>query len=180
MLEWLWLVMFGVTFALIFLGYPVAFALGGTAVLFSGLGIHYCFFRPAWVELFPERLFGVMSNQVLLAVPFFIFMGTLLQRSRLAEDLLRTMAVAFGKRPGGLALSVVLVGALLAAATGVVGASVVSMGLISLPLMLRTGYAPTLATGTICASGTLGQIIPPSIVLVVLAISPKVHLLFCF
>ena len=169
MLEWLWLVMFGVTFALIFLGYPVAFALGGTAVLFSGLGIHYCFFRPAWVELFPERLFGVMSNQVLLAVPFFIFMGTLLQRSRLAEDLLRTMAVAFGKRPGGLALSVVLVGALLAAATGVVGASVVSMGLISLPLMLRTGYAPTLATGTICASGTLGQIIPPSIVLVVLA-----------
>ena len=94
MLEWLWLVMFGVTFALIFLGYPVAFALGGTAVLFSGLGIHYCFFRPAWVELFPERLFGVMSNQVLLAVPFFIFMGTLLQKSRLAEDLLRTADIA--------------------------------------------------------------------------------------
>ena len=169
MLEWLWLAMFGVTFALIFLGYPVAFARGGTAVLFSGLGIHFCFFRPAWVELFPERLFGVMSNQVLLAVPFFIFMGTLLQKSRLAEDLLRTMAAAFGRRPGGLALSVVIVGALLAAATGVVGASVVSMGLISLPLMLRSGYSPQLATGTICASGTLGQIIPPSIVLVVLA-----------
>ena len=169
MLEWLWLVLFVATFALIFLGYPVAFSLGGAAVIFGGLGIHCGFFPPAYLELFPERLFGVMSNQVLLAVPFFIFMGTLLQRSGLAEDLLRTMAQLFGRRPGGLALSVVLVGSLLAAATGVVGASVVSMGLISLPIMLRYGYAPTLATGTICASGTLGQIIPPSIVLVVLA-----------
>ena len=169
MLEWLWLVLFVATFALIFLGYPVAFSLGGAAVIFGALGIHCGFFPPAYLELFPERLFGVMSNQVLLAVPFFIFMGTLLQRSGLAEDLLRTMAQLFGRRPGGLALSVVLVGSLLAAATGVVGASVVSMGLISLPIMLRYGYAPTLATGTICASGTLGQIIPPSIVLVVLA-----------
>jgi tripartite ATP-independent transporter DctM subunit len=169
MLEWLWLVLFVATFALIFLGYPVAFSLGGAAVIFGGLGIHCGFFPAAYLELFPERLFGVMSNQVLLAVPFFIFMGTLLQRSGLAEDLLRTMAQLFGRRPGGLALSVVLVGSLLAAATGVVGASVVSMGLISLPIMLRYGYAPTLATGTICASGTLGQIIPPSIVLVVLA-----------
>ena len=169
MLEWLWLALFVVTFILIFLGYPVAFSLGGAAVLFGGLGIHCGFFPPAYLELFPERVFGVMSNQVLLAVPFFIFMGTLLQRSGLAEDLLRTMAQLFGHRPGGLALSVVLVGSLLAAATGIVGASVVSMGLISLPIMLRCGYAPTLATGTICASGTLGQIIPPSIVLVVLA-----------
>jgi tripartite ATP-independent transporter DctM subunit len=169
MLEWLWLALFVVTFILIFLGYPVAFSLGGAAVFFGGLGIHCGFFPPAYLELFPERVFGVMSNQVLLAVPFFIFMGTLLQRSGLAEDLLLTMAQLFGRRPGGLALSVVLVGSLLAAATGIVGASVVSMGLISLPIMLRCGYAPTLATGTICASGTLGQIIPPSIVLVVLA-----------
>jgi tripartite ATP-independent transporter DctM subunit len=169
MLEWLWLALFVVTFILIFLGYPVAFSLGGAAVIFGGLGIHCGFFPPAYLELFPERVFGVMSNQVLLAVPFFIFMGTLLQRSGLAEDLLLTMAQLFGRRPGGLALSVVLVGSLLAAATGIVGASVVSMGLISLPIMLRCGYAPTLATGTICASGTLGQIIPPSIVLVVLA-----------
>ena len=118
MLEWLWLAMFGVTFALIFLGYPVAFALGGTAVLFSGLGIHFCFFRPAWVELFPERLFGVMSNQVLLAVPFFIFMGTMLEKSKLAEDLLKTIGLLFGRARGGLAIAVVFVGALLAAATG--------------------------------------------------------------
>lgn len=122
-----------------------------------------------YLQLLPARVFGIMENQVLLAIPFFIFMGTMLERSRLAEDLLRTIGLLFGHRPGGLALAVVFVGALLAAATGVVGASVVAMGLISLPIMRRYGYRPELATGVICASGTLGQIIPPSIVLVVLA-----------
>ncbi|MEZ5974649.1 MAG: TRAP transporter large permease subunit [Planctomycetota bacterium] len=161
--------MFVVLFALIFSGYPVAFALGGTAVAFAFLGVHCGFFTWTYLELFPERMFGIMSNQVLLAVPFFIFMGTLLQRSRLAEDLLRTIGMLFGPVRGGLGLAVVLVGCLLAAATGVVGASVVAMGAISLPVMLRYGYSPPLATGVICASGTLGQIIPPSIVLVVLA-----------
>ncbi|MEZ6002586.1 MAG: TRAP transporter large permease subunit [Planctomycetota bacterium] len=164
-----WWIMFVVLFALIFSGYPVAFALGGTAVAFAFLGVHCGFFTWTYLELFPERMFGIMSNQVLLAVPFFIFMGTLLQRSRLAEDLLRTIGMLFGPVRGGLGLAVVLVGCLLAAATGVVGASVVAMGAISLPVMLRYGYSPPLATGVICASGTLGQIIPPSIVLVVLA-----------
>ena len=161
--------MFAVLFLLIFVGYPVAFALGGTAMLFAGVGILAGEFTGSLLEALPVRLFGVMSNQVLLAVPFFIHMGTMLERSRLAEDLLRTIGLLFGPRPGGLALAVVLVGTLLAAATGVVGASVVAMGMISLPIMLRYGYAPTLATGVICASGTLGQIVPPSVVLVVLA-----------
>jgi tripartite ATP-independent transporter DctM subunit len=117
----------------------------------------------------PERIFGIMSNYVLLAIPFFVFMGTMLERSRLAEDLLRTLGMLFGPLRGGLALAVVFVGALLAAATGVVGASVVAMGMISLPIMLRYGYSRPLATGVITAAGTLGQIIPPSVVLVVLA-----------
>ncbi|HRV80700.1 MAG: TRAP transporter large permease subunit [Planctomycetes bacterium] len=161
--------MFGVLFALIFAGYPVAFCLGGTALMFALLGIQCDFFDWAYLGLFPERVFGIMSNQVLLAVPFFIFMGTLLQRSKLAEDLLHTIGLLFGPVRGGLALAVVFVGCLLAAATGVVGASVVAMGAISLPIMLRYGYSQSLATGVICASGTLGQIVPPSIVLVVLA-----------
>ena len=160
--------MFGVVMALIFLGYPVAFTLGGAALIFGVVGIELGYFGWSYLAIFPERLSGIMSNQVLLAVPYFVFMGTVLQRSRLAEDLLHTIGMLFGPRRGGLSLAVVLVGALLAAATGVVGASVVAMGMISLPVMLRYGYSPALATGTICASGTLGQIIPPSIVLIVL------------
>jgi tripartite ATP-independent transporter DctM subunit len=161
--------MFVVVFLLIFLGYPVAFALGGVALIFGALGIEAGLIDWSYLELFPERVFGVMSNQVLLAVPFFIFMGTTLERSRLAEDLLSTIGLLFGPVRGGLAHAVVIVGSLLAAATGVVGASVVAMGLISLPVMQRYGYRRELATGVICAAGTLGQIIPPSIVLVVLA-----------
>jgi len=160
--------MFVVVFLLIFLGYPVAFSLGGAALSFAVIGTQAGFFGWEYMALFPERVFGVMSNQVLLAIPFFIFMGTTLERSRLAEDLLRTIGLLFGPVRGGLSLAVVFVGALLAAATGVVGASVVAMGMISLPIMRQYGYSDRLATGTIAASGTLGQIIPPSIVLVVL------------
>ena len=160
--------MFVAVFVLIFVGYPVAFALGGTALLFAVLGVQLGYFD--WHLLFalPERIFGIMSNYVLLAVPFFIFMGIVLERARLAEELLTTIGKLFGALRGGLALGVVFVGALLAAATGVVGASVVAMGSISLPVMLKHGYDKRLSTGIILASGTLGQIIPPSIVLVVL------------
>ncbi len=161
--------MFVVVFLFIFAGYPVAFSLGGTALIFAVIGIELGLFSWNLLYAFPERVFGVMSNGVLLAVPFFIFMGTMLEKSRLAEDLLRTVGMLFGRLRGGLALAVVVVGALLAAATGVVGASVVAMGLISLPVMLRYDYSPMLATGVISAAGTLGQIIPPSVVLVVLA-----------
>ena len=161
--------MFGVAFLLIFSGYPVAFALGGTALVFAWIGVSMDIFEWTLMYAFPERVFGIMSNYVLLAVPFFIFMGTMLEKSKLAEDLLTTIGALFGGMRGGLALAVVFVGALLAAATGVVGASVVAMGLISLPVMHRYGYAPWLSTGVIAASGTLGQIIPPSVVLIVLA-----------
>lgn len=161
--------MFVVAFCFIFSGYPVAFSLGGTALVFAGIGVYLQFFDWTLMLALPERIFGVMSNQVLLAVPFFIFMGTLLEKSKLAEDLLTTIGALFGSLRGGLGLAVVFVGALLAAATGVVGASVVAMGMISLPVMLRYGYSPQLASGVITASGTLGQIIPPSVVLVVLA-----------
>ena len=161
--------MFVVVFLFIFAGYPVAFSLGGTALIFAVIGIELGLFSWNLLYAFPERVFGVMSNGVLLAVPFFIFMGTMLEKSQLAEDLLRTIGMLFGRLRGGLALAVVVVGAMLAAATGVVGASVVAMGLISLPVMLRYDYSPMLATGVISAAGTLGQIIPPSVVLVVLA-----------
>ena len=161
--------MFVVVFLFIFAGYPVAFSLGGTALIFAFIGIELGLFSWHLLYAFPERVFGVMSNGILLAVPFFIFMGTMLEKSRLAEDLLRTIGMLFGRLRGGLALAVVIVGAMLAAATGVVGASVVAMGLISLPVMLRYDYSPMLATGVISAAGTLGQIIPPSVVLVVLA-----------
>jgi tripartite ATP-independent transporter DctM subunit len=160
--------MFAVVFGLLFLGYPVAFALGGTALLFAVAGVELGFFDWPLMFALPERLFGIMSNYVLLAVPFFIFMGIVLERARLAEELLTTIGKLFGAVRGGLALGVVLVGTLLAAATGVVGASVVAMGSISLPVMLKYGYDKRLATGIILASGTLGQIVPPSIVLVVL------------
>ena len=161
--------MFGVAFLLIFSGFPVAFSLGGTALIFAAVGVWMDIFEWTLLYAFPERVFGIMSNYVLLAVPFFIFMGTMLEKSKLAEDLLTTIGALFGGFRGGLALAVVFVGALLAAATGVVGASVVAMGLISLPVMHRYGYAPWLSTGVIAASGTLGQIIPPSVVLIVLA-----------
>ncbi len=161
--------MFVVAFLLIFTGFPVAFSLGGTALIFAGVGVAFDVFDWGLLGAFPQRTFGVMANYVLLAVPFFIFMGTMLERSKLAEDLLTTIGMLFGGLRGGLALAVVFVGALLAAATGVVGASVVAMGMISLPVMLRYGYSPELATGVITASGTLGQIIPPSVVLIVLA-----------
>jgi tripartite ATP-independent transporter DctM subunit len=167
--DWLAPLMFVGAFALIFTGYPVAFALGGTALLFAGLGIEMGLLDMALMQALPSRIFGIMSNFVLLAVPFFIFMGTMLEKSRLAEDLLKTIGQLFGTLRGGLAIAVVLVGALLAAATGVVGASVVAMGMISLPVMLQYGYSKPLSTGVITAAGTLGQIIPPSIVLVVLA-----------
>lgn len=162
-------IMFVVVFALIFSGYPVAFSLGGTSLIFAWVGVATGAFDWALMNAFPERLFGIMSNQLLLAIPFFIFMGTVLEKSKLAEDLLTTVGALFGGLRGGLALAVVFVGALLAAATGVVGASVVAMGLISLPVMLRYGYSKELAAGVITASGTLGQIIPPSVVLIVLA-----------
>ena len=167
--DWLAPLMFAGALALIFTGYPVAFALGGTALLFAFVGVEAGFFDWNLLSALPDRTFGVMSNYVLLAVPFFIFMGTMLEKSRLAEDLLKTIGLLFGPLRGGLALAVVFVGALLAAATGVVGASVVAMGMISLPVMLRYGYSAELSAGVITASGTLGQIIPPSVVLVVLA-----------
>ena len=163
------ILMFSVLLLLIFTGFPVAFAIGGTAVIFAFVGVAAGFFEWSLLLAMPERIFGIMSNFVLLAVPFFIFMGTVLEKSGLAEDLLKTIGKLFGPLRGGLALAVVFVGALLAAAVGVVGASVVAMGLISLPVMLRYQYSPELSAGVIAASGTLGQIIPPSIVLIVLA-----------
>jgi len=160
--------MFFVVLAMIFTGYPVAFALGGTALLFALVGAAFDAFPLPLLNALPERTFGTMSNFTLLAVPFFIFMGTVLEKSKLAEDLLETIGILFGRFRGGLAIGVVFVGALLAAATGVVGASVTAMGLISLPVMLRNGYKEEISLGVISASGTLGQIIPPSIVLIVL------------
>lgn len=154
--------------ALIFTGYPVAFALAGAGLLFALLGSLVGDFDPILMRALPDRVFGVMSNNTLLAVPFFIFMGTVLEKSQLAEDLLETIGILFGRFRGGLAIGVIGVGALLAAATGVVGASVTAMGLISLPVMLRNGYKEDLSLGVIAAAGTLGQIIPPSIVLIVL------------
>ncbi len=160
--------MFFGALVLIFSGYPVAFALGGTALAFALIASLFGHFDPILLYALPERTFGTMSNYTLLAVPFFIFMGTILEKSRLAEQLLETIGAIFGRFRGGLALGVIFVGALLAAATGVVGASVTAMGLISLPVMLRNNYKAPVSLGVIAASGTLGQIIPPSIVLIVL------------
>jgi len=157
------LVMFAVLFVLLLAGFPVAFTLGAVALAFGSTFLGLDFF-----DLLPLRIWGIMTNFTLLAVPLFIFMGVILEKSGLAEELLETMGRLFGRVRGGLAISVVLVGALLAATTGVVGASVVTMAVIALPVMLKHGYAPTLAGGTIAASGTLGQIIPPSIILILL------------
>ncbi|MEJ2399929.1 MAG: TRAP transporter large permease subunit [Xanthomonadales bacterium] len=150
-------------------GYPVAFTLAGVALIFAGIGSLTGHFDPVFLEAFPNRVFGIMTNETLIAVPVFVFMGVMLERSKLADQLLHSLAQIMRGMPGGLGLAVVVVGALMAASTGIVGATVVTMGLISLPTMLRKGYDPAVSTGTICASGTLGQIIPPSIVLVMLA-----------
>ncbi len=149
-------------------GFPVAFTLGGVSLLVAGAGIATGLFDPAYLAAMPSRLFGVMLNDTLVAVPLFVFMGVMLERSRLAEDLLETISELMGSVRGGLAMAVTVVGMLLAASTGIVGATVVTMGLLSLPAMIRRGYDPAVASGTICASGTLGQIIPPSIILVLL------------
>ncbi|MEL7332986.1 MAG: TRAP transporter large permease subunit [Cyanobacteria bacterium J06560_2] len=167
--EWLGPAMFAGALALLSLGYPVAFSLGGVAILFGIFGMALGVFDPVFLTAMPQRIFGIMNNFTLLAIPYFIFMGAMLEKSGIAEDLLETMGSLFGRIRGGLAVAVVVVGALLAATTGVVAATVVTMGLISLPTMLRYGYNKDLASGVIAASGTLGQIIPPSIVLVVLA-----------
>ena len=159
------LMFFGVI-GFLLLGFPVAFTLAGVSLLFGSVGMAFGVFDPSNFGSLPNRYIGFMTNEVLVAVPLFIFMGVMLERSQIAEQLLLTMSKLFGNMRGGLGISVVLVGAMLAASTGVVGATVVTMGLISLPAMLRAGYDPKLATGVICASGTLGQIIPPSTVLI--------------
>lgn len=159
------LMFFGII-GFLLLGFPVAFTLAGVSLLFGGLGLWLGVFDPSNFASLPNRYIGLMTNEVLVAVPLFIFMGVVLERSKIAEQLLLTMGKLFGNMRGGLGLSVILVGAMLAASTGVVGATVVTMGLISLPAMMRAGYDPKLASGVICASGTLGQIIPPSTVLI--------------
>ncbi len=167
-MEYMAIWLFVCVFVLLLSGYPVALTLAGTALLFAGVGTYLEVFDSAFLEALPNRLFGIMMNQVLLAVPLFVFMGVMLERSKIAENLLETMAQLFGSVRGGIGVSVMLVGMLLAASTGIVGATVVTMGLLSLPTMLKRGYDPRIACGAICASGTLGQIIPPSIVLVLL------------
>ncbi|GAB4198103.1 MAG: TRAP transporter large permease subunit [Wenzhouxiangellaceae bacterium] len=149
-------------------GYPVAFTLAGISLIAAGIGSLSGSFDPAFLAAFPNRVFGIMTNETLLAVPLFVFMGVMLERARLAEELLTDAAALFRGVRGGMGLAVVLVGALLAASTGIVGTTVVTMGLLSMPVMLRCGYRPSLASGTICAAGTLGQLIPPSIALVLL------------
>src|SRR5690606_29503867 len=166
--EWVALVMFAAVVAVLMAGYPVAFSLGGVALIFAWIGVAVGGFDSVFLATMPNRIFGIMSNETLLAVPLFVFMGVTLERARLAESLLDNLGALFGRMRGGLGISVTLVGMLLAASTGIVGATVVTMGLLSLPTMLRRGYDPRIATGTICAAGTLGQIIPPSIVLVLL------------
>ena len=161
-------VMFVGVSASLLVGFPVAFSLAGASLLFGLAGYAFDLFSPSYFGFFPNRIFGVMTNEVLIAVPLFVYMGVMLERSKVAEELLDTMGMLFGTLRGGLGISVCVVGALLAASTGIVGATVVTMGLLSLPTMLRRGYDARLACGTISASGTLGQIIPPSIVLVVL------------
>ncbi|MFZ9051470.1 MAG: TRAP transporter large permease [Woeseiaceae bacterium] len=168
MMEWVALVLFLSVIVILLAGFPVAFTLGGTALIFAGLGVLSGSFNDALLSGLPNRIFGIMSNETLVAVPLFVFMGVTLERARIAEELLDTLSSLFGSLRGGLGISVTLVGMLLAASTGIVGATVVTMGLLSLPTMLRRGYSAEIATGTICASGTLGQVIPPSIILVML------------
>ncbi|MFL5192208.1 MAG: TRAP transporter large permease subunit, partial [Microvirga sp.] len=169
-------IMFGALVIFLLLGYPVAFSLAANGLLFFFIAVELAPLAPQSINLswpllqaLPDRIYGTMSNEVLLAIPFFTFMGYILERSGMAEDLLDTIGQLFGPLRGGLAYAVIFVGALLAATTGVVAASVISMGLISLPIMLRYGYDRRLASGVIAASGTLAQIIPPSLVLIVMA-----------
>src|SRR4030088_337982 len=162
-------IMFMALVVFLLLGYPVAFSLGAVGLIFGFIGIEVGLFRPDFLQALPERIYGIMNNDVLLAIPFFTFMGLILERSGMAEDLLDTIGQLFGTIRGGLAYAVIFVGALLAATTGVVAASVISMVLISLPIMLRYGYDRRVASGIIAASGTLAQIIPPSLVLIIMA-----------
>jgi tripartite ATP-independent transporter DctM subunit len=167
-MEWMALLLFVTVIAALLSGFPVAFTLAGTALIFAVGGVLGGGFESAFLSGLPSRLFGIMTNETLIAVPLFVFMGITLERARIAEELLESLSSLFGSLRGGLGISVTIVGMLLAASTGIVGATVVTMGLLSLPTMLKRGYSPEIATGTICASGTLGQIIPPSIVLVML------------
>ena len=167
-MEWVAALLFVTVIVVLLAGFPVAFTLGGTALIFAGLGVIGGGFNEALLSSLPNRIFGIMTNQTLVAVPLFVFMGVTLERARIAEELLETLSSLFGSLRGGLGISVTLVGMLLAASTGIVGATVVTMGLLSLPTMLKRGYSPEISAGTICASGTLGQIIPPSIILVML------------
>ena len=167
-MEWIALLLFGTVIVALLAGFPVAFTLGGTALIFAGIGVAAGAFNEALLSTLPNRVFGIMTNETLVAVPLFVFMGVTLERARIAEQLLETLSSLFGPLRGGLGISVTLVGMLLAASTGIVGATVVTLGLLSLPTMLRSGYSAEVSTGTICASGTLGQIIPPSIILVML------------
>src|SRR5881296_4314411 len=169
LIEYMAPIMFGALVVFLLLGYPAAFSLAAIGLIFGVVGIELGLFRPDFLQALPERVFGVMNNDTLLAIPFFTFMGLILERSGMAEDLLDTIGQLFGTVRGGLAYAVIFVGALLAATTGVVAASVISMGLISLPIMLRYGYDRRMASGVIAASGTLAQIIPPSLVLIIMA-----------
>ncbi len=157
------------TFFLLLSGFPVAFILAGVSLIFGLIGVLFEFFDYAYLMAFPNRLFGVMGNQNLLAVPLFIFMGLILEKTKIAENLIKDMNALFRNANSGLAISVVIVGALMAASTGIVGASVVTLGLLTYPVLVKNGYSTSVATGTICAAGTLGQIIPPSLVLILLA-----------
>ncbi|MDH5172430.1 MAG: TRAP transporter large permease subunit, partial [Gammaproteobacteria bacterium] len=167
-MDYIALYMFLAVCLMLMLGYPVALTLAGTALGFAAAGIIAGHFDAGFLAALPGRIFGTISNDTLIAVPLFILMGVILEKSRVAEELLGSMAKLFGTMRGGLGISVVVVGMLLAASTGIVGATVVTMGLLSLPSMLNAGYRPSLAAGAICATGTLGQIIPPSIALVLL------------
>mgnify|MGYP001232702576 FL=1 len=168
MTEFLPLLLFATVCVCLVAGYPVALTLAGVSLLFAAFGDLIGVFDTAYTALIPNRIFGILVNQNLFAVPLFVFMGSMLEKSRIAESLLENMELIFGRLPGGLGISVILVGMLLAASTGIVGATVVTMGILSLPTMLKAGYHPSLACGTLCATGTLGQIIPPSICLVLL------------
>ena len=163
------ILMFATTFGFLLFGFPVAFTLAGVAILFAISASFFNFLSSDFLALIPSKIFGTMTNELLVAVPLFIFMGLILEKSKIAEELLETVANLFGNLRGGLGFTVIIVGALLAASTGIVGATVVTMGLLTLPTMLKWGYDKKLASGLICASGTLGQIIPPSIVLILLS-----------
>jgi tripartite ATP-independent transporter DctM subunit len=168
MVEFLPVLLFAVVCLFLMAGYPVALTLAGVSLLFALFGEFFDVFDTAYISLIPSRIFGILVNQNLFAVPLFVFMGSMLEKSRIAESLLKNMELVFGQLPGGLGIAVILVGMLLAASTGIIGATVVTMGILSLPTMLKAGYRPSLACGTLCATGTLGQIIPPSICLVLL------------